>query len=99
MRIIVEAVPALSSRRRWEKTDAFVVADGLDVDAGMLRQITDRKVYGSRICVWSSHGKVLEPVVATGINFSRCQTQCNQLIPRRTLSRATSVSCLSLAWS
>src|SRR5215831_16821589 len=88
MRLIVEAMLALSSRRRREKTDAFVVADGLDVDAGISRQITDRKVYSSHICVWSRHGKVLEPVVATGINLSRCRTQCNQLMPRRTPSRA-----------
>ena len=57
MRLVIKTVSALSSRRRWEETDALVVADSLDIDAGMPRQITDRKVYGSRICVCSWHEK------------------------------------------
>jgi len=59
MHIIVDAVSALSSRRRWQKADALVVADGFDVDAGMSRQITDREAYSSRICVRSRTGKSL----------------------------------------
>jgi hypothetical protein len=41
MRFIVEAVPALSARWRWQKANPLVVADGLDIDTGMTGQISD----------------------------------------------------------
>src|SRR5262249_51569837 len=47
--------------------DPFVIADRLDVHAGEPRKLANGHVFGSRSCD-CTHGKVLDPVVATGCN-------------------------------
>jgi len=41
MRLVVEAVPALTAWWRCQKANPLVVADGLNVDPGLTRQITN----------------------------------------------------------
>src|SRR6266404_6685477 len=61
----VDPPPVRRAWRRRQHFDALVIADGLDVHAAVLGQLTYRDVFGSRRRD-PAHEIVLDPVVATG---------------------------------